>query len=114
MYWVSMDLIWSTRNRVGTPSSSVVGRNTAAIALRDVGTMVATLHAIELGLMTKPYRLPRCSWPGLASPRSTLYQVVAVDPRYAWALGDLIEKWNGTSWQQLPNPNHPRKLTPAG
>jgi len=36
-----------------------------------------------------------------------LYQVVAVDPRYAWALGppQLIEKWNGTTWQQVPNPN---------
>ena len=34
-----------------------------------------------------------------------LYQVVAVTHRYAWALGALIEKWNGTTWRQIPNPN---------
>jgi hypothetical protein len=43
-----------------------------------------------------------------------LTSVAAVDPRYAWAIGEgdqytkhisFIEKWNGTSWQQLPNPN---------
>ncbi len=38
----------------------------------------------------------------LSSP--ALYHVVAVNPRYAWALGDLIEKWNGTTWQQVQNP----------
>jgi len=41
--------------------------------------------------------------------------VAAVDPRNAWAVGEaltqnhppitLIEKWNGTSWQQVPSPN---------
>ena len=36
---------------------------------------------------------------------SALYHVVAVNPRYAWALGDLMEKWNGTTWQQVPIPN---------
>ena len=35
---------------------------------------------------------------------TALYQVVAVDPRYAWAYGDLLEKWNGSSWQQVPSP----------
>ena len=43
-----------------------------------------------------------------------LTAVAAVDPRYAWAIGDgdqyqnhisFIERWNGTSWHQLPNPN---------
>ena len=43
-----------------------------------------------------------------------LTSVAAVDPRHAWAIGEgdqytkhisFIEKWNGTSWQQLPNPN---------
>lgn len=45
-----------------------------------------------------------------------LTSVAAVDPRYAWAIGEgdqytytnhisFIEKWNGTTWQQLPNPN---------
>src|SRR6266581_4095755 len=43
-----------------------------------------------------------------------LTSVAAVDPRYAWAIGEgdqytkhisFIEKWNGTSWQQLPSPN---------
>jgi hypothetical protein len=39
-----------------------------------------------------------------------LTSVAAVDPRYAWAIGQglhgsFIEKWNGTSWQQLPSPN---------
>lgn len=35
-----------------------------------------------------------------------LYDVVAVDPRYAWACGggELLEKWNGTNWQQVPSP----------
>jgi hypothetical protein len=40
----------------------------------------------------------------LSSP--VLYHVVAVNPRYAWALGlpRLIEKWNGISWQQVRYP----------
>jgi hypothetical protein len=51
--------------------------------------------------------------PGVTDP--SLNGVAAVDPRYAWAVGwavnqdnrsiALIEKWNGTSWQQVPNPN---------
>jgi hypothetical protein len=37
-----------------------------------------------------------------------LDEVIAVDPRHAWtigggSLGPFIEKWNGTSWQQVPN-----------
>ncbi|MGN6681848.1 MAG: hypothetical protein ACTHKL_29140 [Streptosporangiaceae bacterium] len=41
--------------------------------------------------------------PGLTYP--ALYAVVAVDPRYGWAIldgnrGSVIEKWNGTSWKQ--------------
>ena len=37
---------------------------------------------------------------------AALYQVVAVDPRYAWALGppQLIEKWNSTTWRQVRYP----------
>jgi len=41
--------------------------------------------------------------------------VAVVDPHYAWAVGEalqqnhppitLIEKWNGTSWQQVPSSN---------
>jgi len=44
----------------------------------------------------------------LTSP--ALYEVAAVDPRYAWAFGDafhlatFIEKWNGTIWRQVPSP----------
>jgi hypothetical protein len=43
-----------------------------------------------------------------------LAAVAALNPRYAWAIGEgdqyrknisFIEKWNGTSWQQLPSPN---------
>ena len=44
-----------------------------------------------------------------------LTSVAAVDPHYAWAIGEgdgytytnhisFIEKWNGTIWQQLPSP----------
>jgi hypothetical protein len=44
-----------------------------------------------------------------------LTSVAAVDRHYAWAIGQgdqyqdqisFIEKWNGSSWQQLPSPNH--------
>ena len=51
--------------------------------------------------------------PGATDP--TLSGVAAVQPGYAWAVGyahnhnyrpiTLIEKWNGTSWQQVPSPN---------
>jgi hypothetical protein len=53
---------------------------------------------------------------GVTDP--TLIAVAAVGPRYAWAVGEatlqpksqdkhitLIEKWNGTSLQQVPSPN---------
>jgi len=52
--------------------------------------------------------------PGVTDP--ALAGVAAVDPRLAWAVGwavnrngrsiALIEKWNGTSWQQVANPSH--------
>jgi hypothetical protein len=44
-----------------------------------------------------------------------LTSVAAVDRHYAWAIGQgdqyqdhisFIEKWNGSSWQQLTSPNH--------
>jgi hypothetical protein len=40
-----------------------------------------------------------------AATYPALYAVAAVDPRYAWAIldgdrGSIIEKWNGTRWQQ--------------
>ena len=51
--------------------------------------------------------------PGVTGP--TLDGVAAVHPSYAWAVGDaytqgnrsitLIEKWNGSAWQQVPSPN---------
>jgi len=54
--------------------------------------------------------------PGVTDP--TLIAVAAVDPCYAWAVGEatlrpdslnkhitLIEKWNCTSLQQVPSPN---------
>ena len=51
--------------------------------------------------------------PGVTDP--ALGGVAAVDPGLAWAVGRavnrddrsiaLIEKWNGTSWQQVPNPS---------
>lgn len=39
-----------------------------------------------------------------------LTAVAAVDPSYAWAIGDsdqgsILEKWNGTSWHQVLNPS---------
>jgi hypothetical protein len=50
--------------------------------------------------------VPNNLQPGLTA--SWLTAVAAVNPRYAWAIGEgyqgsFIEKWNGTSWQQLPN-----------
>src|SRR6266567_1033836 len=56
--------------------------------------------------------VPNKLQPGVTS--AYLTSVAAVDPRHAWAIGEgdqytkhisFIEKWNGTSWQQLPNPN---------
>lgn len=51
--------------------------------------------------------------PGAMDP--TLSGVAAVNSRYAWVVGyahnkndrpiTLIERWNGTSWQQVPPPN---------
>ena len=51
--------------------------------------------------------------PGVTDP--TLSGVVTVQSGYSWAVGyahnhnyrpiTLIEKWNGTSWQQVPSPN---------
>ncbi len=50
--------------------------------------------------------------PGVTDP--TLSGVAAVQPGYAWVVGyarnrndrpiALVEKWNGTSWQQVPSP----------
>jgi hypothetical protein len=56
--------------------------------------------------------MPSRLQPGVTDP--SLYSVAAVDPRHAWAFGyafqnqqptTLIEKWDGTRWQQVPNPN---------
>ena len=51
--------------------------------------------------------------PGLTGPY--LEGVAAVDPRLAWAVGyaynqhqqsrAIIERWNGTNWQQVPSPD---------
>lgn len=54
--------------------------------------------------------VPNKLQPGLVTGYLSLTAVAAVDPRYAWMIGDgyggsFIEKWNGISWQQLPNPN---------
>jgi hypothetical protein len=57
--------------------------------------------------------MPSRLQPGVTDP--TLSGVAAVQPGYAWAVGyahnynyrpiTLIEKWNGTNWQQVTSPN---------
>jgi hypothetical protein len=54
--------------------------------------------------------VPNKLQPGFTTGYLYLTAVAAVDPRYAWMIGDgyggsFIEKWNGTSWQQLPSSN---------
>src|SRR5215467_5390379 len=72
------------------------------------GPLVSRISASATGSNGRPFplieRWDSVHWTAIQSrPQSHLtypapYHVVAFDRRYAWALGTLIEKWNGTSW----------------
>jgi len=90
------------------PSSGRPDRNDDAVTY--VGLDVFATPAADL---VTQLRQRWTTVPSKLRPRVTfayMTSVAAVDPRYAWAIGEgnhgsFIEKWNGTTWQQLPNPN---------
>jgi hypothetical protein len=111
---------WRAQPSPNAPSSKSEHQLFAVTALSRSSAWAVGWRAASNGAASLIERWNGANWTTVPSDLqpgvtfASLYGVAAVGSQSAWAVGfvnqngqhlTLIEKWNGTSWQQVPSPN---------